>query len=189
MRPLLRTGSELHSPVPRGRSDNHHVPRGPPLRRADPEALPAPGADVARGKGRARRVTPHRRDERRRGDPLPRREDGLESDDATAEVKRYTQSPTQPQPYLMWKIQILEIVKEYKKAHPKTSLRPMHDAILGCGSLPPQLMRERMFARRSERSGDSVREGPEPLKRAVVGPFDLGWEGARGKLVLREVVL
>jgi len=71
---------------------------------------------------------------------------GLEPDDATAEVKRYTQSPTQPQSYLMGKLEILSIVEEYKKGHPKASRREMHDAILGCGSLPPRLMRERLFA-------------------------------------------
>ncbi|MCX6096376.1 MAG: DUF885 domain-containing protein [Candidatus Bipolaricaulota bacterium] len=71
---------------------------------------------------------------------------GLEPDDAAAEVKRYTQSPTQPQSYLMGKIEILSIVEEYKRAHPKSGLREMHDAILGCGSLPPRLMRERLFA-------------------------------------------
>jgi uncharacterized protein (DUF885 family) len=70
---------------------------------------------------------------------------GLEPGDATAEVRRYTQSPTQPQSYLMGKLQILEIVDEYKRRHPDASLREMHDAILGCGSLPPRLMRLSLF--------------------------------------------
>jgi uncharacterized protein (DUF885 family) len=70
---------------------------------------------------------------------------GLEPADATGEVRRYTQSPTQPQSYLMGKLEILEIIDEYKRRHPGASLREMHDAILGCGSLPPRLMRLSLF--------------------------------------------
>ncbi len=69
------------------------------------------------------------------------RECGLEPSDATAEVSRYTQSPTQPQSYLMGKLAIVEIVADYRRAHPDMSLRQVHDAILGCGSMPPRLMR------------------------------------------------
>jgi uncharacterized protein (DUF885 family) len=65
----------------------------------------------------------------------------LEPANALAEVRRYTGSPTQPQSYLMGKLAILEIVKEYQAAHPKMTMKQMHDAILGCGSLPPRLMR------------------------------------------------
>jgi uncharacterized protein (DUF885 family) len=65
----------------------------------------------------------------------------LEPANALAEVHRYTGSPTQPQSYLMGKLAILEIVKEYRAAHPDMTLKQMHDAILGCGSLPPTLMR------------------------------------------------
>lgn len=69
----------------------------------------------------------------------------LEPDDAKAEVRRYTLSPTQPQCYLMGKLQILEVVDEYKSRFPQVSLREMHDAILLCGSLPPRLMRRKLF--------------------------------------------
>lgn len=75
------------------------------------------------------------------------RECGLEPANAQAEVRRYTQTPTQPQSYLMGKLAILELVEEYKKANPGASLRQIHDAILGCGSLPPRLMRQRLFSR------------------------------------------
>jgi uncharacterized protein (DUF885 family) len=71
---------------------------------------------------------------------------GLEPDDAKAEVRRYTASPTQPQCYLMGKLQILDIVAEYKRRFPKASMCQMHDDILRSGSLPPRLMRERLFA-------------------------------------------
>ena len=70
---------------------------------------------------------------------------GLEPDDAKAEVRRYTASPTQPQCYLMGKLQILDIVAEYKRRYPRASLLQMHDDILRCGSLPPRLMRTRLF--------------------------------------------
>jgi uncharacterized protein (DUF885 family) len=69
----------------------------------------------------------------------------LERENATAEVRRYTGSPTQPQSYLMGKLAILEIIEEYKGKNPGVPLRVMHDAILGCGSLPPRLMRRRLF--------------------------------------------
>jgi uncharacterized protein (DUF885 family) len=70
---------------------------------------------------------------------------GLEPDDAKAEVLRYTMSPTQPQCYLMGKLQILEIITEYKQKYPKSTLRQMHDHILKSGSLPPKLMKQNLF--------------------------------------------
>lgn len=73
------------------------------------------------------------------------KECALQPGDARAEVRRYTSSPTQPQSYLMGKIEILKIIDEYKRRHPGASLREMHDAILACGSLPPKLMREQLF--------------------------------------------
>lgn len=69
----------------------------------------------------------------------------LEPHNALAEVRRYTQSPTQPQSYLMGKLQILALVADYRRAHPEASLREMHDAILACGSLPPRLMRRQLL--------------------------------------------
>jgi uncharacterized protein (DUF885 family) len=72
------------------------------------------------------------------------KECGLEPANAQAEVRRYTQSPTQPQSYLMGKLAILDIVRDYQRAHPGASLRAQHDAILGCGSLPPRLIRKQL---------------------------------------------
>jgi uncharacterized protein (DUF885 family) len=69
----------------------------------------------------------------------------LESGNALAEVRRYTAHPTQPQTYLMGKLAILDLVREYKKRKPDVSLREMHDAILACGSLPPSLMRRALL--------------------------------------------
>ncbi len=68
----------------------------------------------------------------------------LEPTNALAEVRRYTQTPTQPQSYLMGKLAILDIVDEFQAAHPELSMREMHDAILGCGSLPPRLIRQQL---------------------------------------------
>jgi uncharacterized protein (DUF885 family) len=68
----------------------------------------------------------------------------LEPANALAEVRRYTQTPTQPQSYLMGKLALLDLVAEYRDAHPELSMRELHDAILGCGSLPPRLMRQQL---------------------------------------------
>jgi len=70
---------------------------------------------------------------------------GLERSNALAEVRRYTLTPTQPMSYLMGKLEILKLIDEYRGRHPNISLRELHDAILSCGSLPPCLMRERLF--------------------------------------------
>jgi len=69
----------------------------------------------------------------------------LERTNALAEVRWYTQSPTVPQSYLMGKLQIAELVADWRCAHPQASLRQTHDAILGCGSLPPRLMRQQIL--------------------------------------------
>jgi uncharacterized protein (DUF885 family) len=69
----------------------------------------------------------------------------LEPTSALAEVRWYTQLPTQPQSYLMGKLRIVELVADYRSIYPEASLRQVHDAILGCGSLPPRLMRQQLL--------------------------------------------
>lgn len=69
----------------------------------------------------------------------------LEPGDARAEVRRYTSTPTQPQSYLMGKLAILDLVEEYRQARPDASLKEIHDVIMGCGSLPPSLMRRQLL--------------------------------------------
>jgi len=66
----------------------------------------------------------------------------LEPENARAEVWRYAQSATQPQSYLMGKLQILDLIDDLKKAHPDLSMKALHDKLLGVGSLPPRLMRQ-----------------------------------------------
>jgi uncharacterized protein (DUF885 family) len=70
---------------------------------------------------------------------------GLEPADALAEVRRYTQSPTQPMSYLIGKLEILKFIDAYKARHPGVSMREMHDTILACGSLPPKLLAQRLL--------------------------------------------
>lgn len=69
----------------------------------------------------------------------------LEQTNALAEVRRYTSTPTQPQSYLMGKLEILRLVDSYKTQYPHASMKDMHDAMLGAGSLPPRLMRKALF--------------------------------------------
>jgi uncharacterized protein (DUF885 family) len=68
----------------------------------------------------------------------------LEPGDALAEARRYTSTPTQPQSYLMGKLAIVDLVADYRQAHPEASLRQVHDTILRQGSLPPRLMRRQL---------------------------------------------
>ncbi len=68
----------------------------------------------------------------------------LEPTNALAEVRRYAETPTQPQSYLMGKLAIVELVEDYRAAHPDAKLRAVHDAILTSGSLPPRLMRRQL---------------------------------------------
>lgn len=68
----------------------------------------------------------------------------LEPTNALAEVRRYAETPTQPQSYLMGKLAIVELVEDYRAAHPDATLRVVHDAILSSGSLPPRLMRRQL---------------------------------------------
>lgn len=69
----------------------------------------------------------------------------LQRADALAEVRRYTTSPTQPQSYLMGKLEILKIIDEYKNNYPEDTMLKMHDTILACGSLTPKLMCKQLF--------------------------------------------
>jgi uncharacterized protein (DUF885 family) len=69
----------------------------------------------------------------------------IEPTNALAEVRRYTTSPTQPQSYLMGKLAILDLIKDYRAANPDRPLKEVHDTILACGSLTPRLMRKQLL--------------------------------------------
>jgi uncharacterized protein (DUF885 family) len=71
----------------------------------------------------------------------------LERVNAVAEVKRYTQTPTQPMSYAIGKLEILKLRGEYKKLKGKEfDLKKFHDQLLSYGSIPVKLVREKMLA-------------------------------------------
>jgi uncharacterized protein (DUF885 family) len=72
----------------------------------------------------------------------------LERVNATAEVKRYTQDPTQPMSYVIGKSEVLKLRDEYKKLKgAEFDLKKFHDQLLSYGSIPVKLVREKMLAR------------------------------------------
>ncbi len=62
---------------------------------------------------------------------------------ARSEVKRYTQTPTQPSTYLLGKLEILKL-REKAKGVP---LRRFHDALLSSGSIPFRLVERELWGR------------------------------------------
>jgi uncharacterized protein (DUF885 family) len=71
----------------------------------------------------------------------------LERVGATAEVKRYTESPTQPMSYTMGKLLIKELRDEYhKKMGPDYKLKDFHNKLLSYGSLPLKIIRDEMLS-------------------------------------------
>lgn len=71
---------------------------------------------------------------------------GLEKPDAVAEVRRYTQSPTQPMCYLIGKLEIMKIADEYRARNGSNfKLKSFHDELLSLGSLTPKLIRTALF--------------------------------------------
>ncbi|KPJ53664.1 hypothetical protein AMJ39_03950 [candidate division TA06 bacterium DG_24] len=70
----------------------------------------------------------------------------VERMNALAEVKRYTTTPTQPMSYLVGRREILNMRDEYSAAKGGTfNLKEFHDRLISYGSMPPALVRRRMF--------------------------------------------
>jgi uncharacterized protein (DUF885 family) len=70
----------------------------------------------------------------------------LEKTNAIAEVKRYTFSPTQPMTYAMGKIEILKLKDDFRKVKGRAfNLKKFHDQLLSYGTIPVQMVRERML--------------------------------------------
>jgi uncharacterized protein (DUF885 family) len=70
----------------------------------------------------------------------------LERVNAIAEVKRYSQDPTQPMSYAIGKLEILKLRDEYKKLKgEKFDQKEFHDKLLSYGSIPVKLIWERML--------------------------------------------
>jgi uncharacterized protein (DUF885 family) len=77
-------------------------------------------------------------------------ETGMSKEAATAEVKRYTQTPAYPLSYLLGKHLILELKKEVKeKMGSAFSERFFHDTLIANGYLPLSLVR-RVFSQKLE---------------------------------------
>ncbi|MBD3232887.1 MAG: DUF885 family protein [candidate division Zixibacteria bacterium] len=71
----------------------------------------------------------------------------LERTNAIAEVKRYTQSPTQPMSYIMGKLEILKLRDEYRKSKGEEfDLKEFHNKLLSFGTIPVELVRRRMLS-------------------------------------------
>ena len=64
----------------------------------------------------------------------------LERTNAVAEVSRYSQTPTQPMSYLIGKIEIENLLEEYKKRFPEITLKEFHDQVLSYGTIPVALI-------------------------------------------------
>jgi uncharacterized protein (DUF885 family) len=70
----------------------------------------------------------------------------LEEINAISEVKRYTQSPTQPMSYIMGKMAILKLREDYKnKSGNSFNLKNFHDRLLSFGTIPVGLVAENML--------------------------------------------
>jgi uncharacterized protein (DUF885 family) len=72
----------------------------------------------------------------------------LEESNAAAEVKRYTTDPTQPMSYIVGKKAILELRDTYReKKGSSFDLKEFHDRLLSFGTVPPNLVRDRILPR------------------------------------------
>lgn len=70
----------------------------------------------------------------------------LERTNAIAEVKRYTQSPTQPMSYAVGRQAILDLRAAYREAlGERFELKSFHDRLLSYGSIPPSIIAREMM--------------------------------------------
>jgi uncharacterized protein (DUF885 family) len=70
----------------------------------------------------------------------------LEEVNAISEVKRYTQSPTQPMSYLIGKLEIQKLRDDYRRlVGDRFTLRGFHDKLLSYGTIPVGLVAQRML--------------------------------------------
>ena len=87
---------------------------------------------------------------------------GFERPNATAEVHRYTMTPTQPLSYLLGKVLLLRLREdEQRRLGGDFSLKRFHDALIYAGSLPISLQRRQLAG-----EGDGP-ASPRPLPRAA----------------------
>ncbi len=70
----------------------------------------------------------------------------LEPINAIAEVKWYTYHPTYPMTYILGKMEILKLRDDFKKLKGKAfNLKKFHDQLLSYGTIPIQMVKERML--------------------------------------------
>ena len=69
----------------------------------------------------------------------------LENSNARAEVRRYTQTPTQPMSYLMGKIEIEKLLRDIRFQSPDMPIRDIHNRLLSYGTIPVTLVRQAML--------------------------------------------
>ncbi len=69
----------------------------------------------------------------------------LENSNARAEVRRYTQTPTQPMSYLMGKIEIEQLLRDIRIQFPDMPMRDIHNRLLSYGTIPVALVRRAML--------------------------------------------
>ena len=73
----------------------------------------------------------------------------LERGAAEGEVRRYTQTPTQPLSYLMGMLMIQDLRNEYKKVQgDRFRIGEFHDSVLSHGSIPVPMIRDSMLGDR-----------------------------------------
>jgi uncharacterized protein (DUF885 family) len=69
----------------------------------------------------------------------------LERPNAEAEVLRYCRTPTQPMSYIVGKLQVLEVLEDYKKKRGNAfNLRQFHNEFISHGNLPIKQIRQLM---------------------------------------------
>ncbi len=72
----------------------------------------------------------------------------LERPGAEGEVRRYTQTPTQPMSYLMGMLLIQDLREDYHRSKgDQFSLQQFHDNLLDYGSIPLKMIRTSMMKR------------------------------------------
>jgi len=71
---------------------------------------------------------------------------GFSPDSVRFQILTALQFPGEGQAWYMGYVQMREIISEYRKEHPRASIREVNDAVLRCGLVPPRLMRRLLFA-------------------------------------------
>ncbi|MCX6826914.1 MAG: DUF885 family protein, partial [candidate division Zixibacteria bacterium] len=74
----------------------------------------------------------------------------IERYNAEAEVRRYSQEPTQPMSYLMGRIEIEKLSGDFRRQYPTVTLCDFHNRLLSFGAAPVSLIRRELLGTRQE---------------------------------------